>query len=256
MVKKTSATKKTPATKEKILGTCLVMMPFKEPYNLYYETIFKSAIQKANLTPELASDLFRPSPIVGDLWQMIQNSKLLLAELTTKNANVFYELGLAHAIGKPVILVAETMDDVPFDLQSLRILLYDKNDPAWCVKLTKSIISSIKETLAEPIKSVPSMFLKAVESQAPEQDKITTRLNGLESQIRMLRRRPSIKKSLIPDWEKDLESVSNEDAFSKWVKRWVKRGISVNALEAAILDNDDIPSEEIDRIPMVLAKKS
>jgi len=42
---------------------------------------------------------------VADLWQMIQNATVLLAELTTKNANVFYELGLAHAIGKPVILV-------------------------------------------------------------------------------------------------------------------------------------------------------
>ncbi|MFX0194575.1 MAG: hypothetical protein ACFFCW_00510 [Candidatus Hodarchaeota archaeon] len=100
-------------------GTCFVMMPFREPFNLYYETIFKPAITAANLNPTRADDLFRPSAIVSDLWQMIQKAKALLAELTLKNANVFYELGLAHAIGKPVVLIAETEDDIPFDLQQL-----------------------------------------------------------------------------------------------------------------------------------------
>ncbi len=55
--------------------------------------------------------LFLPTPIMGDIWKMIQDAKVVLAELTSKNANVFYELGLAHAIGKPVVLISETMQD-------------------------------------------------------------------------------------------------------------------------------------------------
>lgn len=132
---------------KKSAGSCFVMMPFKDPFNTYYENIFRPAIVAAGLDSVRADDLFRPSVIVADLWQMIQDAKILLAELTTKNANVFYELGLAHAIGKPIVLVSETIDDVPFDLQQLRVLLYDKNDPAWGNKLQKDVTASLKETL-------------------------------------------------------------------------------------------------------------
>ncbi len=69
-------TTKKAAMKTKKLGTCFVMMPFKEPFDLYYEAIFKPAIDTANLDPIRADDLFRPSIIVSDLWQMIQNAKV------------------------------------------------------------------------------------------------------------------------------------------------------------------------------------
>jgi hypothetical protein len=186
----TKAAKKKPAkrkVKKKPIGTCFVMMPFKEPFDMYYLSIFQPAIKAAGLKSVLASDLFRPSPIVADLWQMIQDSTVLLAELTTKNANVFYELGLAHAIGKPVILVSETMDDVPFDLQRLRILLYDKDDPAWGVELSQKITNALKETLVAPTEAIPGMFREKVESQAPKQDATTARLEALEQQFRSLR---------------------------------------------------------------------
>ena len=184
--KATKQSAKKSVTKSESLGTCFVMMPFKDPFGVYYQSIFKPAISKANLDPVRADDLFRPSVIVSDLWQMIQKAKILIAELTTKNANVFYELGLAHAIGKPIILVSETMDDVPFDLQQLRILMYDKNDPKWGDKLSNSITKAITETIDNPIEAVPSIFRKTVPSQAPKQDATTARLDKLESQIRIV----------------------------------------------------------------------
>ena len=67
----------------------------------------------------------------NDIWDYTQRAKILLADLTGKNANVFYELGLAHAAGKPVILVTGSIDDVPFDLRALRVIEYDKNAPDW-----------------------------------------------------------------------------------------------------------------------------
>jgi hypothetical protein len=80
---------------------------------------------------------------MADIWQMTQDAKVLVAELTEKNANVFYELGLAHAIGKPVVLIADNLTDIPFDLQSLRVIIYDKNDPAWGTELKASITESL-----------------------------------------------------------------------------------------------------------------
>ena len=56
---------------------------------------------------------------------------MMLADLTGKNANVLYELGLAHAIDKPVVLLSQSMDDVPFDLRALRVITYDVAHPGW-----------------------------------------------------------------------------------------------------------------------------
>ncbi|NQT91337.1 MAG: hypothetical protein HQ559_01150, partial [Lentisphaerae bacterium] len=51
---------KKPAAKQKSDGTCFVMMPFKDPFDVYYEAIFKPAIVAAHLDPVRADDLFRP----------------------------------------------------------------------------------------------------------------------------------------------------------------------------------------------------
>ncbi len=229
-------TKKKPVAKAEAQGTCFVMMPFKPLFEMYYQAIFRPAVIKAKLEPVRANDLFRPSPIVADIWQMVQDAKVLLAELTTKNANVFYELGLAHAIGKPVILVSETMSDVPFDLQQLRVLLYDKDNPAWGEKLSEGITKAITETLDHPIEAVPSIFRKTVESQAPEQSAMEARVEALESQVRVLARPPVLvgrrQTSSHRMCEEELAYARNADAQEAWVETW-----SASALSLAELGN-------------------
>lgn len=113
-------------SRRRLNGTCVVLTPFKDPFDTYFVSIIKPAINTAKLNAVRGDSLFRPSPIMADVWQMIQECKVLIADLTEKNANVFYELGLAHALGKPVVLLADNLGDVPFDLQSLRVIIYDK----------------------------------------------------------------------------------------------------------------------------------
>lgn len=185
-VAKKKAVKRKAASKKKSLDTCFVVMPFADPISSYYEAIFIPAIKNAKLTPVRADDLFRSGEIVTDLWQMIQKAEIVLAELTTKNANVFYELGLSHAIGKPTILVTETMDDVPFDLRHQRVLEYDKNDPRWGKLLQERITKALKETIESPKDAIPAAFRKKVASQAPEQDAINARLDELESEMKYI----------------------------------------------------------------------
>ena len=143
-----------------IAPLCFVMMPFREPFETYYSSIIRPAVVAASLDPKRGDSLFRPSPIVADIWRMIRDAKVLVADLTGTNANVFYELGLAHAIGKPVVLLAETMDDVPFDLRSLRILLYDKDHPSWGAKFG----------WRRRLKKVDSRQCDAAPSEAAEHD--------------------------------------------------------------------------------------
>ncbi len=247
MAKKKVAKKKVAKKPEE---TCFVMMPFKSPFDVYYTSIYKPAIKNSKLVAVRADDLFRPSAIVSDLWQMIQDAKVILAELTTKNANVFYELGLSHAVGKPVILVSETMDDVPFDLQQLRVLLYDKDDPNWGDKLKADITSSINETLVSPVEAVPSIFRKKLKSQAPEQEATIARIQILEDQIRSLRLRNRLSRQSSTESRPafELRDVSSTEELDKWLRRWRRRGINPKRLLMYVEEADFIPEEESDHL--------
>jgi hypothetical protein len=147
---------KVPAAKpaEAAPETCFTVMPFGGWFDDYYESIYKPAIERAGLRACRADDLYRPSTIVTDIWTYTKSAKLILADLSGKNPNVFYELGLAHALAKPAILVTESMDDVPFDLRALRVLQYDKNQPRWGEQLQEKITASIKEVVASPLQAV------------------------------------------------------------------------------------------------------
>jgi hypothetical protein len=72
---------------------------------------------------------------------------------------VFYELGLAHASQKPVVLVAGSIEDIPFDLRSLRVIVYNKDRPDWGRTLRQSITGAIREVLSAPLAAVLPSFL-------------------------------------------------------------------------------------------------
>src|SRR5262249_48478628 len=131
------------------------MQPFAQPYGGYYEKIFKPAIEKAGLQPVRAdAEIFGTGKIIDQIWRGINNAKVLAAELTTRNPNVFYELGLAHAMRKPVVLVSSGEVDVPFDLQHIRVIYYDVSDPFWGTKLVEKIAENILSALKNPEEAV------------------------------------------------------------------------------------------------------
>jgi len=141
---------------------CFTIMPYGDWFDIYYNEIYAPAIEEAGLVSKRADDLYRPSSIVHDIWQYTKECKIVLADLTGKNPNVLYELGLAHAIAKPVILIVEKMEDIPYDLRALRIIEYDKNAHNWGKLLKEKIINAIKEVMHSPIKAVPHAFLDAI----------------------------------------------------------------------------------------------
>jgi hypothetical protein len=157
-------------------NTCFIIMPFGGDFDDYYSLIYKPAIESLGIKPLRADDLFRPSTIISDIWEMINSSKIILADLSTLNANVMYELGLAHAIAKPVIILSESIDTIPFDLRGLRILTYNKNKPNWSEKLSKEIQISITETLNSPLESILPTFLTIKPTKSIEINQITNDL--------------------------------------------------------------------------------
>ena len=133
--------------------TCFVVMPFAEPIGGYYDDLYKPAIEKAKLKAERAdSDIYGTGQIVGQIWKGINSARVLVAELTGRNANVLYELGLAHALHKPVVLICSKAneEDVPFDLRHVRVVYYDKDDPFWGTKLIEKVAEKILSVLQDP----------------------------------------------------------------------------------------------------------
>jgi hypothetical protein len=167
--------------------TCFIIMPFGNSFERYYGNIFVPAVTEVGLNPVRADSLFRSSPIVADIWNCVQKASVILADLSTKNPNVFYELGLAHAVGKPVVLVANTIDDVPFDLRGLRVIIYDKDYDNWGRCLRNSIVKSLRETLADFASAVPAMFLPPAKPQVTTDDPLQATLRRLTEEITAMR---------------------------------------------------------------------
>jgi len=154
---------------------CFVMMPFSTTSDEYYEHIYKPAIESLKFKSIRADNLFRPSPIIKDIWEYINKSKILLADITGLNPNVMYELGLAHAISKPVIIISDDVEKVPFDLRFLRILIYDVKKPNWSEVLLEKIKKSLSEILESPTDSILSAFL-TIKPHVEETDSISAEL--------------------------------------------------------------------------------
>jgi len=106
---------------------CFVLMPFSEEWS---DRIWNKHIRKIitdfGMTCLRADDLYGIN-IMQDVWKNIYESRIILADITGRNPNVLYELGIAHAIGKDVIILSQSENDIPFDLRHLRHVIYQDN---------------------------------------------------------------------------------------------------------------------------------
>jgi hypothetical protein len=135
--------------------TCFVIMPFGEPFDTFYRSIFRPVIEKIGLRAIRADEISTAGVIINQIWEGINKAEICLADITGNSSNVMFELGLAHAIGKPVVQIAQTEKDIPFDLRPLRHITYRTED-ALTGKLGEELQQILKGTLMEP---EPSIFL-------------------------------------------------------------------------------------------------
>lgn len=104
---------------------CFVMMPFVEDLEWVYRDFIKPVAEQFGLTVVRADDIYAPGAITEQIRVAIQQSRLCIADVTQKNPNVLYEVGMAHTLGKPTLLLTRDVADVPFDLRSLRLIVYE-----------------------------------------------------------------------------------------------------------------------------------
>ena len=128
---------------------CFVVMPFCEPFEQIYRDVIRPVCQELDISCGHVGEIFGPGRIINDVYALIAQSRVVIAELTGRNPNVFYELGIAHAQAKPVIQLSQEMDDVPFDVRDLRTIVYDWDGTsvaanALCEKLRSNLVAALR----------------------------------------------------------------------------------------------------------------
>ena len=119
-------------------------MPFSRELRPVHATM-KDICNSIGMTCERADDIYSQRPIFTAILDSIISSEIIIADLTGKNPNVFYETGIAHSVREPqsVILIAQNLEDVPFDLRHLPIVLYKlDNLQKFEVEIEKRILHS------------------------------------------------------------------------------------------------------------------
>ncbi|HMD49076.1 MAG TPA: hypothetical protein VKG79_08255, partial [Bryobacteraceae bacterium] len=102
-----------------------VAMQFGQPFDTLYQEVISPGARAMDLDVVRIDEMAGPGIIFEDIKRQIAESKIVIAEITAPNQNVFYELGYAHALNKPTILLAQRGKELPFDIRSYRVIFYD-----------------------------------------------------------------------------------------------------------------------------------
>lgn len=127
---------------------CFIIMPFgSDELNDVYEYFMKPSLENnCKLRCQRGDDVFGSNVVMEDIRKSIERARIIIADLTGRNPNVFYEVGIAHTLNKDVLLLCQTMSDVPFDLRHRRVLVYEYS-PKGCRKLESKIVENVNSIL-------------------------------------------------------------------------------------------------------------
>ncbi|WP_207650632.1 MULTISPECIES: hypothetical protein [Acidithiobacillus] len=103
-----------------------VMMPFDAAFKPVYEAL-RSAIAEIGMICQRADDIWENDHVVQDVALLLSKAAVVVCDLSGRNANVFYETGIAHTLGRGVVLIAQSAGDVPFDVAAIRYIRYLPN---------------------------------------------------------------------------------------------------------------------------------
>jgi hypothetical protein len=147
-------------------------MPFHQKYEEIYTEVYSKVCRENFIHCWRVDEINRPGSITRDIIDGIVHADLIIADLTSKNPNVFYELGIAHSMGNKTIMTCQKGEDILFDLSSYRILFYE-HTIAGCKKLYESLAKAIHEHLRSrqatnnPVQDAISKNVVAYDAKKP-----------------------------------------------------------------------------------------
>lgn len=134
---------------DKAKRQCFVLMPFADQYREVHEQIYKVVCSDNNVDCWRVDEVARPGSITKDIVDGIIDSDIIIADLTSQNPNVFYELGIAHSVGNKTIMTSQNIDDVPFDIGNYRVILYEQT-----ISGSKEFLKKLDKAIKELLKSL------------------------------------------------------------------------------------------------------
>ena len=105
-----------------------IVMQFSSPYNEVYSDVIRKLCEESGIDPVRADEIYGPGIIIKDVVDRIAKSQVVIADISPTNPNVYFEVGYALALGKPIVLLAQRRvpdAPLPFDLSAFRVLFYD-----------------------------------------------------------------------------------------------------------------------------------
>ncbi|KAB8151421.1 hypothetical protein EZY14_018985 [Kordia sp. TARA_039_SRF] len=110
-------------------NTAFVIIPFNEEMSFIYGEILQVCIE-LKISCIRADEIFDNRSVMGNILDEISSSEVIIADLSQKNPNVYYELGIAHSIRdeNSVLLLTDSIEQIPFDIKNRSILIYNRNN--------------------------------------------------------------------------------------------------------------------------------
>lgn len=117
-----------------------VLMPFDEDFDDIYKFGIKETAKNVGIRAERVDEQLYSEGMLNRIYNQIEKADIIIADMTDRNANVFYEVGFAHAKNKLCIHLTQDSTDIPFDLQHQRHIVYGTS------------IQNLREQLEENLK--------------------------------------------------------------------------------------------------------
>lgn len=126
--------------------TCFVIMPFSKELEETYREIGDVFRELGEIIWARADTSVKPEVITEHIWEQINASQFMIADLTGQNPGVYYELGLAHSLRKPVIMITQEAS-VPFDISNIRYIRYSLKDDTAKSDFRTNLMRAVVEVL-------------------------------------------------------------------------------------------------------------
>ncbi|QDV72711.1 Nucleoside 2-deoxyribosyltransferase [Botrimarina mediterranea] len=123
-------------------------MPFSSDFDDVYHIGIKESCEKAGAYCERVDEQIFHERILDRIYNQIAKADMIIADMSGRNANVFYEVGYAHALNKPTILLTKDAADIPFDLKHFPHIVYGEQLTVLRQNLATKIAWFIENPLA------------------------------------------------------------------------------------------------------------
>lgn len=253
--------------------TCFVLAPIgsegtetRERSDTVFEDVIREVVEDFDYECIRADHLDQPGSIKNQVIELIVESELVIADLTDKNPNVFYELAVRHAHRRPVIQLINKDQEIPFDVATQRTIDIDLGDFSTTKQAQNKIRNQIKEIesnefeVENPV-SVAGRIRELKESEEPEKQELaefTETLNEINSKVRSIEKEVNNSvKTVPPEVLEKVESNIEGEEYRKILNDLQRINMKCSEICHEMKEEDTITAEimnEMNNLNQLIAK--